>query len=59
MANTTVGTKIVTLRVTPEFDRVIRVEAAKADVDKSTFIRQALQEKLTRQMVPTAIGKQP
>ena len=38
--------KTISLRISPEFDRKVRVEAAKNDMDRSTFIREALAEKL-------------
>ena len=38
--------KTISLRISPDFDRKVRVEAAKNDMDRSTFIREALAEKL-------------
>jgi len=39
-------TKIIGLRVTMEFDRAIRVAAAKRDLSRSAFIRRALVKQL-------------
>ena len=41
-------TKIISLRISPEFDRQIRIEAAKRDLNRSAFIRKTLDEKLTK-----------
>jgi len=38
--------KVISLRVDSDFDRRLRVEAAKRDLDRSAFIRRALVEKL-------------
>ena len=40
--------KTISIRVSPEFDRKVRVEAAKNDMDRSTFVREALAVKLER-----------
>ncbi len=40
--------KTIALEVSEEFDRQIRVTAAKMDANRSEFIRQALEERLAR-----------
>lgn len=39
-------TKFITLRVTPTFDRALRIAAARQDQNRSDFIRTVLAERL-------------
>lgn len=38
--------KTISVRLNNEFDRKVRIEAARRDLDRSEFIRQTLVEKL-------------
>jgi predicted transcriptional regulator len=42
------ATKTISLRVSPDFDRRLRVEAARRDLDRSTAIRQAIENWLSK-----------
>jgi hypothetical protein len=42
--------KVISMRVSLDFDRQLRIEAAKRDLNRSAFIRKALNEKLSNIM---------
>ena len=42
--------KIISLRVSNEFDRSIRILAAQMDMNRSEFLRAALREKMDREI---------
>ena len=42
------STKTISLRVSPNLDRRLRVEAAKRDLDRSAAIRQAVEDWLNK-----------
>ena len=50
--------KFITLRVTPSFDRALRVAAARHDQNRSEFIRQVLSERLVELSEPSTIAHQ-
>jgi predicted DNA-binding protein len=47
--------KVISLRVSPEYDRKIRVTAARLDMTRSDFIRAAIDAKLAELTQPAEV----